>query len=373
MADSLSVLIPDGDNDFALAVVRCLARAAGVRTSILSADAWARSRFSRHRARYFTHAYEVDDTARLGALAEVVRRIEPDVVLPVGQRAIRLLADHPRALDGTTAVAPVPEPAAFAITTDKWLFADFLARHGIRHPATIDFDVADASDERLRKLPFPALIKPRHGSYGRGILLLASPEDVREHFCKHPPKEGFILQTFVDGYDIDCSVLCREGEILAHTIQKSILPGYHPFAAAAGIEFVDDAPTLAIVRKLVSALRWSGIAHVDLRYDSLDGDVRVIEMNPRFWGTLLGSLVAGVNFPYLACLAALGRPLPESRSHAAQFIAGKAAIRLLARQAVTGRRAGFGIGSTTIGFALRDPLPELLGPVFDYASRRGGR
>ncbi len=42
-------------------------------------------------------------------------------------------------------------------------------------------------------------------------------------------------------------------------------------------------------------LHWNRIAHIDLRYD-IDGNLYIIEVNPRFWESLLASLSAGINF-----------------------------------------------------------------------------
>lgn len=54
------------------------------------------------------------------------------------------------------------------------------------------------------------------------------------------------------------------------------------------------------------SLRYSGVAHVDVRRSARDGRLRIIELNARFWQTVIASLAAGVNLPQLACRLALG-------------------------------------------------------------------
>jgi hypothetical protein len=83
-------------------------------------------------------------------------------------------------------------------------------------------------------------------------------------------------------------------------------------------------------------------------------------MNPRYWGTLMGSVHAGVNFPYLACLAALGRPFPQTDYQPITY-ADKSVALKQALQMVVGRSllAGFRFRNTALSVALKDPLPAL--------------
>jgi predicted ATP-grasp superfamily ATP-dependent carboligase len=53
----------------------------------------------------------------------------------------------------------------------------------------------------------------------------------------------------------------------------------------------------------VRELGWTGVALVEFKKGD---DYRLIEVNPRFWGSLPLATRAGVNFPHLLCRAALG-------------------------------------------------------------------
>lgn len=226
------------------------------------------------------------------------------------------------------------------------------------HPATAYFDDA-GSAVSSGAVAFPALLKPARGSYGRGIVYLERPEQARA-FAGADVPGGYILQSYVEGYDVDCSVLCVDGRIVAHTIQRGFLPGYHRFGAPAGIEFVHDRRVYDVASHAMRALCWSGVAHIDLRWDRTDDTIKVIEINPRYWGSLLGSLVAGVNFPYLACAAAAGEKVIDAGFREARFVAGRAAVREFARRVVF---AGGPASSayTPFPFALADPGATVAG------------
>ncbi len=351
-----SALVLDGERGFARLVVACLA-AAGVPAHVLALGAWSPSRFSRRRASF--HAHEsTDGEAYLTAIRRAVARSGADVVLAVKEETVRLLAAHPGALPETVRVGFVPPVASFDRVVDKGRLAAFLAARGIPHPATLPCSEDDAFEEAARDLVFPILLKPVHGRFGEHIRRFDTPAAFRAFLrTKACPPGAFIVQHFVPGFDIDCSVLCREGEVLAHTIQQGIIPRPKPFAPPAGIAFVEHEGVLAVTRRLMRALRWSGVAHVDLRCDA-EGRVFVIEVNPRYWGSLLGSLAAGVNFPYLACLSALGQTFAPPESRPVRYVTAGAALRTWRRP--RSLRPALAWKETEWPHLLRDPLPRAI-------------
>jgi predicted ATP-grasp superfamily ATP-dependent carboligase len=60
---------------------------------------------------------------------------------------------------------------------------------------------------------------------------------------------------------------------------------------------------------LLKALNWFGVAMVEFKLDPRDGQPKLMELNPRFWGSLALAEPAGVNFPYLLFRMACGEKL----------------------------------------------------------------
>jgi len=46
-------------------------------------------------------------------------------------------------------------------------------------------------------------------------------------------------------------------------------------------------------------MKWSGVGMVEFRIDERDGSLKLMEVNPRFWGSLQLSILSGVDFPYM--------------------------------------------------------------------------
>jgi D-aspartate ligase len=115
-----------------------------------------------------------------------------------------------------------------------------------------------------------------------------------------------------------------------------------------------------VVRAVMAELHWSGVAHVDLRAHEESGEISIIEINPRFWGSVLGSLHAGVNFPYLACLNALGQEFDYPQFRDCRYVAGTTAAGIWRSGKYGITASGFALGDTVFRYILDDPLSSVL-------------
>jgi predicted ATP-grasp superfamily ATP-dependent carboligase len=358
---SLSVLLPDAESHFALPVATCLGSVPGVRVHALSTDPGARVRHSRYCASFEAVGPGEADRARLLGVLYLVDRHRIDVVLPVCETGAGFLDRHRGLLGARAALAPTPRERVLETASDKWLLARFLAQRGFPHPPTLlagrgaDFDAA------LDELPFPVLLKPRRGSGGRGILRFEDRESLVRHLDRHPDKAGrFVVQSLAPGRDVDASVLCRGGEIVAHTVQSAVtVPDGH--APPTGLEMGERPEVTRLAQCVLAALEWEGVANLDLRQDE-EGRVTLVEINARFWSSLLASHAAGVNFPLLACLAALGLEIDSPRPRSGLFFQTRAALEWSMGAVLLGRWSEIlRPGETVLPYLAADPLPHALG------------
>jgi len=303
-----SVLILDGDSNQAYSVLQCLGRVPRLRTHILSQVRDVPSRFSRYCASFHLRPTNtVWEHGLFEAIEKVTATVQIDVLVPAAINATLFIRNHSSRLRRLGALHPVANADAIALCRDKWLFAQFATKHGIPIPQTILFTGQAREDLGLFDPGNSLLLKPRVSSNGRGILPFSDRAQAELFLDAHSELAGqFIAQPRLDGSDFGCSVLCLDGSIVAYTIQKSVYRSNSPFGTAAGIELVENDEILDISRRLLCALRWNGVANIDFRYDDRERRIKVFELNSRYWGTLLGSLYGGVNFPHLSCMAALG-------------------------------------------------------------------
>ncbi len=356
-AKPLTVLLLDGQSTFALPVIRCLSAMPGTRIHVLATSNLLPVRASRAVAS-FRCWNGLDQPGGAEFCAAYAREVGADVCLAVDIPTIEAAALNP----GPRAVAftPIPPLASLRIACDKWDFARFVQSRALPHPESLLCVDSDSGRAELRDLVFPVLIKPRSGGNGAGIRRFDDADALLRHLAAHPDLWGnTIAQHLIAGHDIDCSVLCVDGRVIAHTIQRGFTStvGYKP---PGGIEFTHHQKVLDIAQALVAELQWTGVAHIDLRTHADSGDVSLIEVNPRFWGSVLGSEHAGVNFPHLACLAGLARTFDYPQSRACRFVAGNTAARIWRQGHFGSKIAGFTIADTVFRYMLSDPLSSAL-------------
>jgi predicted ATP-grasp superfamily ATP-dependent carboligase len=362
--EKFSVLIPDGESEFALFVAHCLAQFPGVKLHFLSGERWAPTRFSRYCGTYAFKQTGSNNQSLLNIVADLVKRKKIDVLLPTGTDVISFAVANRETLSTFVAVAPVPDPKSFEIANNKWLLARFLEEEQIPSPPTILVTCDDFFEQKLQAMKFPVLLKPVSAWGGEGIERFDNVADLRRYLEQHDPekvKERFIVQSFLPGFVVGVNVLSSSGKTLAMTMQRGIIPNTQKYAAAGAIRFIKEDRFYAIAQKLISALQWSGFANLDTLYDSQDNQLKILEINARFWGSLRGSLVAGVNFPYLACLTALGIPFIMPDYQLVRYAHSKTALRKgLAGFLGKSRETDFAFEETGLRFLIADPVAEVM-------------
>lgn len=358
--DPFSVLIPDGESPQALGVVRCLSQIKNIKIYLLSNKSWPLTRFSRYPKHFISYKTDKGNEGRLNEILSAVNKTKADVVLPADANTIGLLTEHCSLFSKITSLVFLPHPETFKIASNKWLLAKWAKENQVPCPPTILYQTKNNLKEILPAITFPVLIKPAIGSNGKGIKYFSDAESLKSFLNKNGDTRDLIIQSFITGYDIDCSVLCREGEILAYTIQKTFREGARRFGVAAGVDFLYDDSTYKVVKDIIQKLNWSGIVHIDLRYDEKDQQVKVIEMNPRYWGSVIGSLHAGVNFPYMACLAALGGDLPKVMHQPTRFVNNSLAIQIMLKRFFHKNYTDLYFDHSKMEFLLKDPLPKVV-------------
>ena len=116
-------------------------------------------------------------------------------------------------------------------------------------------------------------------------------------------KYGTMLaQEFIpNGGSVGVSYLFNSGETRAVFSHRRLLE--YPESGGPSIvrESIRHEEAEEAGLRLLQRMKWHGVAMVEFRIDSRNGKPVLIEVNPRFWGSLPLAIASGVDFPRLLC------------------------------------------------------------------------
>ncbi len=355
---NISILIPDGENHLLKSVINGLAQVNGIKVYIMSNKNNIAMRYSR-----FVHkfSYYPDTGSDLDWIANIIKEIQKhdiDIVMPIWEVGVKVLSRHRDNVLLKDKLGLLPSYNELNTALNKWDLSTHMVSNNIPHPKSILLESNNDQLEKVDGLNFPIIIKPLEGfGGGHGIRKFTTKQAIENYFIKNKFNYPHIVQEYIEGYDIDCSVLCKEGNILAFTIQKGNMFGEKEFGPQEGLDFLYENELFKIVEKLIVSLNWSGVAHIDMRYDKNDQQYKIIEVNTRYWMSLVGSIIAGVNFPYLYCLASLGKSFKRPTYQLIKYLSIKGLIKMIKRDKMFLFRLDFIFNNTPLKFVLKDPIP----------------
>ena len=124
-----------------------------------------------------------------------------------------------------------------------------------------------------------------------------------------------LVQEHIDGTGHGYYALADDGVVLAHFMHRrlhEVPPSGGPSAMAASFR---DPRLRELGERFFAATHWTGVAMVEFKRRRRDGEYYLIEVNPKFWGSLDLSIAAGVDFPYLLYRLLAGDPAVVTQGH----------------------------------------------------------
>lgn len=202
---------------------------------------------------------------------------------------------------------------------DKWRLHQ-TCEGVVRQPAT----TIVRSLSPLANLPHPFVAKPRCGSGGRGVSV------VRDETARSvvPTDGSMIAQEFLPGEEYSVDVLANlAGRVIAAVprVRLKVDSG-----VAVTARTLRDLELMSAASRVVRHLGLTYVSNVQFRRDRA-GRLALLEVNPRFPGSMPLTVAAGVNMPRLSLRIALGESVGD-RLHAFRETA---VVRYLAEEFVS--------------------------------------
>ena len=259
---------------------------------------------------YAAGLYLVDEDRRLiiprgeadsytAFVLELCERLEIAVLIPTVDSELIPLAGERGAFAAAGTELVLASEQTLRICLDKWALHR-RCQGAVRVPRSLLVDAA--FDPSLPELP--VIVKPRVGSGSRGIRLVERRDEL-----ERLDRDGTLLvQENLPGPEYSLDVLARsDGRVIA-VVPRARLKVDSGIAVTG--RTVHDEGLQAIGREVAERIGLTSVANVQVK-EAVDGEPALLEVNPRFPGTMPLTVASGVNMPKLCVDDALGSPLPK--------------------------------------------------------------
>jgi predicted ATP-grasp superfamily ATP-dependent carboligase len=261
---------------------------------------------------------DFSDSSFADCLIEIIKKRKIDIIIPIGS-SIVYISKIKNYLERFSKVL-VEDYDKLILFHDKSKTIHMAKELNIPHPFTLFPNCLIDIKSFAFKIKYPVVLKARKGMGADGVWYARTASELIDMYTRVTRREKAgdglvrdcsqpIVQEYIPGELHDVAAFCVNGEMKLGLTQQRLVT--KPLSGGAGIVNVTtkNEQLLQHARKIIDKIKWDGVMLIDFKIDSRDGKPKLLEINPRFWGTTWLTIQAGFNYPYYLVLQKLGRSM----------------------------------------------------------------
>ncbi|MEG1657951.1 MAG: ATP-grasp domain-containing protein [Oscillibacter sp.] len=221
------------------------------------------------------------------------------VIIPVGRRTLGILAEHTEIHALADYLAPTPR--ALQLADNKREVLALAKKIGVPTPISSTIDEFGSLAELAQNMTYPCVVKYQNGEMlglkpAQRYQIVKTEAQLLQVYEKMDQNQSApIAQEYVEGAGFGVSVILNQAGELTDFICHQRIREY-PIAGgpSACCRAIFNRPLLLHACKLLKEIGFTGVAMVEFK-GSL-AQPKLMEINPRFWGTSPLVAVAGSSF-----------------------------------------------------------------------------
>lgn len=236
-------------------------------------------------------------------------------LLPAGAATLALIAENRERFEPLCGLC-VPTAEQLDLLNSKPRLAGLAARLGVPLPESMA--PGEDLDRFLDRQGLPCVIKPACGeklglTAAARYAVASTREEARaawERFSRlagEPP----VVQGYLPGRALGCSVLARSGQAMAAICHQRVREYPVSGGPSSCCQCVEREDIRTYAARLTAETGLTGLAMFEFKEDR-DGAPRLLECNPRVWGTFPLTRVSGSGIPLLWCALAWNAGNPDN-------------------------------------------------------------
>jgi len=185
----------------------------------------------------------------------------------------------------------LPDRTMFELARNKANFQAFCEERELPVPASFSVEDLMELEQNFR----PVIAKKRIGAGSVGMKYVEKPEQLS--LLEDITIDDYLVQEKVESSRKIHGIFCvaNEGEIISWHGHERLrtFPEKGGVTVFSRAQFDEDLKEIA--SRLLRELNWSGFAMVEFLQDDRTGEWKIIELNPRLWGSVMLSEFCGAN------------------------------------------------------------------------------
>jgi predicted ATP-grasp superfamily ATP-dependent carboligase len=292
------VLVTDAQLRSSLVAIRSFGKK-NIKISAGSELVNAMGHYSKYCTRKIIYPNPRTETSKfLTFMLDMVKKNGYDCIIPFHTYTAFLLSKYKDIFKDYTHIPP-PDFKVYYNAFNKIQLLKTAQKNNITIPKTyFSQDIEEIIDSIDN---YPVIVKPskRHGIK---ISICDSQIDLKINYNDMTKKYGqCIVQEFIpNGGEVGVyTIFDKNSDPIALTVQERLrcMNSYGGISTLRKTIKNDELVNIAF--NLLKIINWSGAAMVEFRIDSRDNKPKLMEINPRFWGSLQLSISSGIDFPYI--------------------------------------------------------------------------
>ena len=225
-----------------------------------------------------------------GDLHALLSKGDFDVVIPVSGRSVKTVS----ALELGQCL--VPPTSLLDRALDKENLGDLVQGYDIKYPVTSKLNFQRSSD-----FLFPCIVKSSNETQAKietiyvddALAMKSLEKDLARYLASDIP---LIMQQRVHGIPRGYFGIFKDGTCICEFMHERVREIPHTGGSSTSARSYCDHLLIEKCRNFLEGLRWSGPVMMEFIFDPLREVYYLIEINPKFWGSIDLAHHAGVDF-----------------------------------------------------------------------------
>lgn len=299
------VIVTDGFWRKSLSAVRSLGKS-GFSITVMGDSRFTTSFWSRYTQYRILAPVAANSPEGFGkALLKALESSVETIILPMEDATITWISQNLEQINRLNGLVLIPSETSLMKAHDKGMTISIASELKIPCPQTFQPNTPEEFITQLNQCNLAeTIVKPRSGTGSFGFRIAQDIKQNSDSFWNdHWSKFGPLLiqdRIPLEGTSKCVSLLLDENsQPVANFVHERLREFPLGGGPSTDRKSIHSPELVNLSLKLLQHLKWKGIAMVEWKVDPRDGQPKLMEINPRFWGSLELAVRSGVDFPTL--------------------------------------------------------------------------